>query len=140
MHGGDQRSAALEVYESCRRILTSELGLVPAIETVTLAEQIRGLAQVESHSKQNDLPPVLTRFFGRQRESARLVDLLSRRTVRLVTLTGTGGVDRRSVERAEHLSYTAGMAKGKQLLAINRVYTTGESEAAIQYELSIIVL
>jgi predicted ATPase len=38
------------------------------------------------------LPPVLTRFFGRQQESARLVDLLSRRTVRLVTLAGPGGV------------------------------------------------
>jgi predicted ATPase/DNA-binding SARP family transcriptional activator len=88
----DQRSAALEVYESCRRVLATELGLAPAIETVTLAEQIRGLAPVESHSKQNDLPPVMTRFFGRQQESARLVDLLSRRTVRLVTLTGPGGV------------------------------------------------
>jgi predicted ATPase len=35
---------------------------------------------------------VLTRFFGRQQESAHLVDFLSRRTVRLVTLAGPGGV------------------------------------------------
>ena len=88
----DQRSTALEVYETCRRMLATELGLAPAVETVTLAEQIRGLASVESHSNQTDLPPVLTRFLGRQQESARLVDLLSRRTVTMVTLVGPGGV------------------------------------------------
>jgi len=88
----DQRSAALDVYETCRRVLGTELGLTPAIETVTLAEQIRAHAPIEAHATQVDLPPVLTRFFGRQQESARLVDFLSRRTVRLVTLAGPGGV------------------------------------------------
>jgi len=88
----DQRAAALDVYETCRRMLGTELGLAPSVETMTLAEQIRGLAPFESHSAQIVLPPVLTRFFGRQSESAKLVDLLSRRTVRLVTLAGPGGV------------------------------------------------
>ncbi len=88
----DQRSAALDAYETLRRVLATELGLTPAIETVTLAEQIRGLAPFGSHATQAALPPVLTRFFGRGQESARLVDLLSRRTVRLVTLAGSGGV------------------------------------------------
>ncbi len=89
---GDQRSAALDAYEVCRQVLATELGLAPAVETVTLAEQIRAIAPFNSHSAHADLPPVLTRFFGRQQESARLVDLLSRRTVRLVTLAGPGGV------------------------------------------------
>lgn len=88
----DQRSAALDVYEACRRALAAELGLAPSIETVALAEQIRALAPFEPRSTQTTLPRVLTRFFGRQQESTRLVDLLSRRTVRLVTLTGPGGV------------------------------------------------
>lgn len=90
--GADQRSAALDVYETYRRVLATELGLAPAVETVTLAEQIRTHALFESHVTHVDLPPVLTRFFGRQPESARLVDFLSRRTVRLVTLAGPGGV------------------------------------------------
>lgn len=90
--GADQRSRALEAYETCRRLLATELGLAPAVETVTLAEQIRTQALLESQPAQVDLPPVLTRFFGRQQESARLVDFLSRRTVRLVTLVGPGGV------------------------------------------------
>jgi predicted ATPase/DNA-binding SARP family transcriptional activator len=88
----DQRSAALDAYETCRRLLATELGLAPAVETVTLAEQIRAQALFESHITHVDLPPVLTRFFGRQQESARLVDFLSRRTVRLVTLAGPGGI------------------------------------------------
>ena len=88
----NQRSAALDAYETYRRVLATELGLAPAVETVTLAEQIRGLAPFESHGTHVDLPPVPTRFYGRQLESARLVDFLSRRTVRLVTLAGPGGV------------------------------------------------
>jgi len=88
----DRRNAALDVYETCRRVLATELGLAPAVETVTLAEQIRARAPFEANSTQTVLPPVLTRFFGRQEESARLVDFLSRRTVRLVTLAGPGGV------------------------------------------------
>ncbi len=47
---------------------------------------------MNSHLAHIALPPVLTRFFGRQQESAHLVDLLSRRTVKLVTLAGPGGV------------------------------------------------
>ncbi|MEZ4709555.1 MAG: BTAD domain-containing putative transcriptional regulator [Caldilineaceae bacterium] len=90
--GAGQRSAALEAYETCRRVLASELGLAPAVETVMLAEQIRANAPFEPHAMQAALPPVLTRFFGRQPEAARLVDLLSQHMVRLVTLTGPGGV------------------------------------------------
>ena len=102
----DKRSAALEAYETCRRALATELGLAPAVETVTLAEQIRALAPVESAATHVALPPVLTRFFGRQPEGARLVDLLSRRTVRLVTLAGPGGVGktRLAIEVARRLA------------------------------------
>jgi predicted ATPase/DNA-binding SARP family transcriptional activator len=102
----DQRSAALDVYETCRRVLAAGLGLAPAIETVTLAEQIRTHALFESHATHVDLPPVLTRFFGRRQESARLVDFLSRRTVRLVTLAGPGGVGktRLAIEAAHRMA------------------------------------
>jgi len=102
----DRRNAALDVYETCRRVLATELGLAPSVETVTLAEQIRARASGESHTAHIDLPPVLTRFFGRQQESARLVDFLSRRTVRLVTLAGPGGVGktRLSIEVAHRMA------------------------------------
>jgi predicted ATPase/DNA-binding SARP family transcriptional activator len=88
----DQPSTALDIYETCRRVLATELGVAPSVETVTLAEQIRARVSVKSHAAHISLPPALTRFFGRQQESAHLVDLLSRRTVNLVTLAGPGGV------------------------------------------------
>jgi len=102
----ERRSAALDVYETCRRVLGTELGLAPSVETVTLAEQIRARASFKSHATHVDLPPVLTRFFGRQQESARLVDFLSRRTVRLVTLAGPGGVGktRLAIEVAQRMA------------------------------------
>lgn len=104
--GMDRPSAALEVYETCRRVLASELGLAPAVETATLAEQIRARAPVDARTS---LPPALTRFFGRQHETTRLVELLSRRDVRLVTLVGPGGVGktRLAIEAARQM---AGMA------------------------------
>ena len=60
----DRRNAALDVYETCRRVLATELGLAPAVETVTLAEQIRARAPFEAYSTHAALPPVLTRFLG----------------------------------------------------------------------------
>ena len=45
-----------------------------------------------------------------------------------------------ALQMAEQMSYTAGMAKGKQLLAISIVYTTGEIEVAVQYDLSSVAL
>ncbi len=101
----DQRSAALDLYEICRRMLATELGLAPALETVMLAEQIRAVAPVERPLMQAQLPPVLTRFLGRRQESVRLVDLLLQETRRVVTLTGPGGVGktRLAMDIAQHV-------------------------------------
>ena len=144
--GADQRGAALDVYETCRRVLATELGLAPAVETVILAEQIRALARVEPQVAQAVLPPVLTRFFGRQLELARLVALLSGRTVRLVTLAGPGGVGktRLAIEVAHRLASVfthgiclvelAGVTDEKSVddavAATLRLPTTGRSSTA----------
>ena len=45
-----------------------------------------------------------------------------------------------ALQMAEHLAYAVGMAKGKQLLAVSLVYTTGDLEAAIQYEIQSVAL
>jgi non-specific serine/threonine protein kinase len=45
-----------------------------------------------------------------------------------------------ALQMAEQLAYTAGMAKGKQLLAVNIAYTTDNLEAAIPYDLSSVAL
>jgi predicted ATPase len=94
---GGQRSAALAQYETCRRIMATELGAEPAAETQALFEQIRAGTLARSAvppkptaaPRAQNLPIPLSSFIGREREQAEVTRLLSRS--RLVTLTGVGG-------------------------------------------------
>jgi DNA-binding SARP family transcriptional activator len=83
-----QRSAALAQYESCRRILSEELGVEPEAETQALYERLK-LAVVP---RPHNLPPQATPFMGREAELARVAGYLENPDCRLLTLMGLGGV------------------------------------------------
>ncbi len=89
-----RRSAALDQYETCRRLLANELGVPPAPETVLLAEQIRALAptQTDTPQSRHNLPTPLSRFIGREQEIEQLQKLFEDGAAQVVTLAGTGGV------------------------------------------------
>lgn len=104
-----QRSAALEQYAVCRRILQAELAVEPAVETVALYEGIRtrkfdnGLAtlaepvsrsagQLVTPSPLHNLPSQLTPFIGRKQELADILRRLQDPTCRLLTVVGPGGM------------------------------------------------
>jgi WD40 repeat protein len=109
-----QRSAALAQYDTCRRILTVELGVEPGAETVALYEQIRtGEVKAEDRGlKIEDSPkidpssilpppssaqdwgeaPNITTFYGRQTEVAQLEQWLVTDRCRLVAVLGLGGM------------------------------------------------
>jgi predicted ATPase/DNA-binding SARP family transcriptional activator len=101
-----QRSAALRQYQECVHILGLELGVNPAEETTRLYELICSQAGgndepfVEADAQQhftssprlNNLPAPLTAFIGRDREQTELIRLLKSESVRLVTITGAGGM------------------------------------------------
>ncbi|MCE7981656.1 MAG: hypothetical protein DYG89_10720 [Caldilinea sp. CFX5] len=112
-----QRSAALAHYDRCRRQLAAELGVEPSAETNRLYELIRTgqfdkvrgwqgdkVTQLPTHpvtlspphlvtpSPKHNLPAPTTPLLGRTNELATLQGLLQREAVRLVTLTGPGGV------------------------------------------------
>ncbi|MDQ5853815.1 MAG: winged helix-turn-helix domain-containing protein, partial [Chloroflexota bacterium] len=77
---GGQRSAALQQYETCRRILADELGVEPMEETTALYEQIRTgtLARPAARpSPVHSLPPQPTSFVGRGAERAELAERLT---------------------------------------------------------------
>jgi DNA-binding SARP family transcriptional activator/predicted ATPase len=91
-----RRRAAMEQFESCRRILVDELGVEPRPETVALYEQIRDgkirPPATPPPSLLQNLPAHLTPFVGRESELEQLGRLLTRPQCRLLTVTGPGGV------------------------------------------------
>jgi predicted ATPase/DNA-binding SARP family transcriptional activator len=119
---GGQRSAALAQYETCRYVLREELGIGPSAATVALRDEIAGAGgftelgapgaatgrrgEPETHPAEPDaahpaeavatpapdLPRPLTALVGRERELARLRELLDDPACRLVTLVGPGGI------------------------------------------------
>ena len=69
---------------------------------------LRGLAAIERDGQRISLPIQSTSFIGRQREAREVQELLSRKEVRLLTLTGPGGVGKtrlalKTAEEVEHL-------------------------------------
>ena len=98
-----QRIAALHQYETCRSILSAELGVELDIATVQLYEQIRTNQirdDLPSHQStmtpgrhaQSNLPAQTTPFIGRGAELTVLHKYLVGSDVRLVTIIGPGGI------------------------------------------------
>ena len=107
-----RRSAALAQYEICRRALREELDVEPGAETEQVIASIRdgtlGVADVRQGSDavpiiiargrpqparpSDNLPAQGTPCVGRGREIAQLTELLADPCVRLVTVTGAGGM------------------------------------------------
>lgn len=90
-----QRSAALEQYERCRRLLRDELGVEPEQETTAEHLRIRAgtLAPPRLAPKTgSSLPAQTTPFVGREQEARQITALLDDRMARVVTLVGPGGI------------------------------------------------
>lgn len=114
-----ERSAALAQYETCRRILTDELGVEPDAETTALYEQIKAgklsgapaprpihpisppLPQPiatevqtigEGSMPRHNLPPQPTPFIGRKTDLAQMNARISDPACRLLTIVGPGGM------------------------------------------------
>ncbi|MFY9579512.1 MAG: BTAD domain-containing putative transcriptional regulator [Gaiellaceae bacterium] len=110
LYGSDRQADALASYADGRRRFVEELGIEPGAALKELERQILAqdaalelepsktgaepvpapfLASVDRLP--GNLPTLSTPFLGRTRELGEVVELLSRRDVRLLTLTGPGG-------------------------------------------------
>ena len=105
-----QRDAALAHFETCRQVLSDELGVSPSKETVALYERIRAeeTSRQRTWSVADPLWPIsaaqslvnagrafptqLTPFVGRASELTLLTERLQDPACRLLTLVGPGGV------------------------------------------------
>lgn len=88
-----QRAAALAQFEVCRKALHAELGVEPEAATLALYEQIkRGDSWDPTPKATLNLPAQTTPFLGRALELQRLRAWLQDPHLRLITLTGPGGM------------------------------------------------
>ncbi len=101
----DQPAKAIAQYETCRNVISQELGLAPAPETVALYEQLKiglcppvpsppsvALASGPANRQMPQLPAFYTPLIGREVELAELSDRLQKEACHLLTITGPGGV------------------------------------------------
>ncbi|MDP9355998.1 MAG: tetratricopeptide repeat protein [Chloroflexota bacterium] len=94
------RDEALRQYTRCVAAVREELDVEPDVETVALAAEIRSacpvpsvpLAPVAPARRFDNLPASPTPLIGRERELETVQDLLLAPDVRLVTVTGPGGI------------------------------------------------
>jgi predicted ATPase/DNA-binding SARP family transcriptional activator len=88
----ERQADALATYRRARELLAGELGLEPSEELRRLEQAVlrQDVPPVARRSQRHNLPAQLTSFVGRERELAELERLLPE--VRLLTLTGVGGV------------------------------------------------
>ena len=99
LHASGRRGEALEVYESGRRALLSELGVEPDPELRQLEHRVRAADPSPAPAAvvagpPGQLPPTIADFTGRRAEEAALSGLLSRGggTPRVCVVTGLAGV------------------------------------------------
>jgi predicted ATPase/DNA-binding SARP family transcriptional activator len=128
-----QKEAALVQFDSCRKVLQTELGLEPSAETVALAETIRqGTLEAvgigphrppvpdQTVFTPHNLPPQPTPFVGRDQELAQISAHLADPDCRLLTLVGPGGIGktRLAVQAAAELIRTEAFPQGVCFVAL----------------------
>jgi DNA-binding SARP family transcriptional activator/predicted ATPase len=147
-----QRAAALERYETCRRLLHDEIGVEPDEETTKLHQRILAGELTDSRMSSVSLvslmspaaaqaiyhlPALLAPFVGRVQELARVVELTRTPGCRLVTITGVGGAGktRLALQAAQELlpisRQRAVFAHGIAFVALAAIDVSGTDERAV---------
>jgi predicted ATPase/DNA-binding SARP family transcriptional activator len=144
-----RQTEALEVYTRRRRWLVEELGLEPSptlhdLHQAILEHRVELLAPMgaasAAHLRRRALPAAADRTFGRAHDVDSVRELLRNRSVRLVTLTGPGGVGktRLAVEVARTLE--TDFTDGAHFVALDALQRPEDVPSAFVKALGIILL
>ena len=131
-----QRTAALAQYETCRRVLTEELGVEPSASTHELYERIRtGKLKTDDESppsvsaaRIHNLPVSLTSFLGREQELFEVERFIADPECRCISLVGPGGIGKTRLALQAAQRRQADLAHGVAFVPLASV---GSVEAAI---------
>jgi len=116
-----RQADALEAFQRARRLFAGELGLEPGDQLVTLQQRIlerdpalhpQAPPSTVGARAASSLPRPLTRLVGRELELESLAGLMADPDVRMITLTGPGGVGKTrlllELARREEAGYADG--------------------------------
>ena len=135
LHRAGRQADALEAYQRARRLLASELGLDPSEQLTRLHQRLlEGDATLTARSPvstapvhtapasdRSRLPRPLTRLVARQRELEALAGLIADPDVRLITLTGPGGVGKTRLLLEAARRHEPDFADGAVFVRLERV-------------------
>ena len=122
LYRSGRQADALAVHADGRRVLAAELGLEPGPALRELERRILGhapeLGLPSRGTGRSSLPTPPTPLVGRERELGELEEILARDDVRLLTLTGTGGIGKTRLALEATRRAAAGYADGAVLVPL----------------------
>lgn len=132
------RSAALNQYEICRRILAAEFQAEPSSVMQALLGQIRQ-GHLAGQALSRNWPVPLAAFVGRTRELAELTERLGNPTVRLITITGLGGAGKTRLAIEAGSRAAGGFADGACFVSLGGVTSALAATHAIAAALGLVI-
>jgi len=142
----DRQADALAVYRKGRQRLVEELALEPSaalrdVERAILiqSDELAAPAALDA-SGELGLPILPNRTIAREHELAALAERLPTRSVRLVTLTGPGGVGKTRLALEAARAVAPEFPDGARFVSLAAVQRSGDVAAEIVKTLRIIVL
>ncbi|MBA2476259.1 MAG: tetratricopeptide repeat protein [Actinobacteria bacterium] len=123
LYRSGRQADALEVYADARRTLVDELGLEPSrelreLERAVLRQDPALELSPTERAAVRDLPAPATRLIGRARELEQLGALVRDPEVRLVTVTGPGGIGKTRLALEAGARSAADFANGVVLVEL----------------------
>ncbi|MFD0362458.1 BTAD domain-containing putative transcriptional regulator [Nocardia sp. GCM10030253] len=135
LYGAGRQAEALDSYEDLRRQLADDLGLDPSPELVALHRSILGQElqfaaprpETLLRRRNSNIPAQRTELIGRDADLTRLRDTVS--DIRLVTLTGPGGVGKTRLALAAAAGLTDRFPQGTWLVELAPLQPTATDGA-----------